>query len=212
METTRRAMIAGAGAALATPAFAEPTFPPQEIRRSAGYLGWAPPSPATPYLPLDVEVLLEDGQRPTLRQWMGPRPTMLILWALWCTPCLAEKQPEDELLRRLRMAASRTNIVALQSYDAQPIGAARAMLERLGAHSLPLARTSPRAEAALAYLTGVQPGVKGSAVTLPAMALVASDGREIGHHSGKMPPLPGKPNWFVRPQSLEMLLLMGKMF
>ncbi|MEI7932082.1 MAG: TlpA disulfide reductase family protein [Alphaproteobacteria bacterium] len=208
---TRRTMLTGAAGMAAGRALAQAAFPPPDIRRSAGYQGWARPQNAGS-MPLDVEILLEDGQRPSLRQWMNGRPALLILWALWCTPCLAEKQPEDDLLRRLRAANSRTNVLALQSYDTKPIGEARAMLERLGAHSLPLARTSPAAEASLAYLTGAQPGVPRSSITLPAMALVTSDGREIGHHSGRMAPLPGGSHWFASPQAFELLMRMGKEF
>jgi hypothetical protein len=211
MDPSRRVLITGAAAAVTSPVLAQPPFPPPEIARSAGYQGWALPGGAGS-MPLDVAVTLEDGQRPSLRQWMGGRPALLILWALWCTPCLAEKQPEDDLLRRLRAAGSRTSVLALQSYDNRSITDARAMLERLGAHSLPLARMGPDAEARLAYLTGAQPGVPRSSITLPAMALVSSDGREIGHHSGKMPPLPGGPHWFASPQAFDMLMRIGKEF
>ena len=202
MDSARRALIAGAAGMIAVPALAQPAFPPQAIRRSAGYQGWAPPG-AVPRLPLDAPVAFENGRTAPL----DGRPTLLILWALWCTPCLAEKQPEDDLLLRLRAAGSRTNVLALQIYDALPIGEARAMLEWLGARSLPLARATPEAETKLAYLTGA---LERASVTLPAMALVASDGREIGHYNGKMRPLTGRPTWFHTPQAFEMLMLMGK--
>ncbi len=211
MNSTRRALIAGAAGMLAGPALAQPAFPPIPFRRTAGYQGWAPPG-AQDRLPLEAPVIFENGRQAPLGAWMGGRPTLLILWALWCTPCLAEKKPEDDLLLRLRMAGSRTNLLALQSYDNQPIGEARTMLERLGARSLPLARMTPEAEAKLAYLTGAQAGAARSSITLPAMALVASDGREIAHHAGKMAPLPGRPNWFVTPQAFEMLMRIGKEF
>jgi hypothetical protein len=207
MDVTRRTLVTGLASAVAAPACAQaPAFPPQPIRRSAGYLGWAAPS-GPPRLPLEAPVVFENGRSAPLGQWLEGRPALLILWALWCTPCLAEKKPEDDLLLQLRAANSRTNVLALQIYDAPPIGEARAMLEKLGALSLPLARATPEAETKLAYLTGAR---ERATISLPAMALVASDGREIGRYNGKMARLPGWPTWFQTPQALELLMRIGK--
>ena len=212
MPHTRRSLIAAAGLAAAPGAArAMAGNPPYDIHHEPGFSGWFPP-PYPSGAPLDAAVIFENGSRASLGQWMNGRPTLLLLWALWCAPCLQEKQPEDTLLRRLRAAGSRTQILALQSYDPKPIGEARAMLERLGAHSLPLARASPEAEAKLVYLTGGQSGTAHSTVTLPAMVLVSGDGREIGRHNGRMPPLPGRPNWFSTQAAFELLMVMGKTY
>ncbi len=212
MPLTRRSLIAAAGlAAVPFGARATAAEAPFDIRREPGFSGWFPP-PYASAAPTDAAMIFENGSRASLGQWMDGRPTLLLLWALWCAPCLQEKQPEDALLRRLRAAGSRTQILALQSYDPRPIGEARAMLERLGAHSLPLARASSDAEAKLVYLTGGQSGAAHSTVTLPAMVLLTGDGREIGRHNGRMPPLPGRPNWFSTQAAFELLMVMGKTY
>src|SRR4051812_2034563 len=130
MTPTRRTVIAGGASVIAAPAAAMGGFPPAEVRDQRGFAGWALPQSAAP-MPLDVDIVHEGGARGSLRQWMDGRPALLLLWALWCSPCLKEKQPEDGLLRRLRAAGSPVQILALQSFDTKSLAEARGMLERL---------------------------------------------------------------------------------
>ena len=49
-----------------------------------------------------------------------------------------------------------------------------------------------------------------SAIAMPAMALISADGREIGRHHSRMPPLAGKPTWFDTRAAYDLMMLVGK--
>ena len=207
-QNSRRGALGGLAAMAAAPAIGQVPFPPPAILRHPGFAGWAPGDGKR--APLDAGITYENGRASTIGRWMAGRPTLLILWALWCAPCLEEKPSQDALLRRLRAAGSRVQILALQTYDHEPLSAGRDRLDRLRVRALPIARASAEAEAQLVPMTGGQPGVAHSAIAMPAMALISADGREIGRHHSRMPPLAGKPTWFDTRAAYDLMMLVGK--
>jgi thiol-disulfide isomerase/thioredoxin len=139
---------------------------------------------------------LESGERITVREFLGGRPTVLAVWATWCPPCLAEKPPMAALQQRLQAAGARAQVKALLAFDGARLPAARARLTQLGAGALENARALESAERALLRLFGLD-RQSGSLVTvshyqqmlgavLPLALLFDGDATLLGQRQGTM--------------------------
>lgn len=132
-----------------------------------------------------------------LGEWIGRRPTVLALWASWCTPCLLEKPHQAALARRLTTAHAATRIMALQICDNDNVelSDARWMLDRIGANALPLARASARAQTAFEHALAVTPRDQ-TRMTLPVVLLIGGDGLEMGRAVGAMRGADGRSDYW----------------
>lgn len=204
MRMTRRAALAGAVAMGAAPALAQSAapawsaMPAFDVWRHGG---------ATRRLPLASTVDTPSGPK-LLGDWLDGRPSVLVLWATWCGPCLAEKPAQAALQRRLNAARSRTQILALQAFDRASFAMARATLQRLGATALPAARASTEAETAFRSIFGAS-RVDSRRISLPSLLLVGADGQELGRAVGALT-VPGTERSYWEDQAtFDFLLRLG---
>jgi thiol-disulfide isomerase/thioredoxin len=178
MNPDRRDIL-GAGLALglsagSSAALAAQAWPPQAVLKQAAFKPW------------------ERKRNPVrapfggLGDWLEGRPTVLVLWATWCPPCMGEKAPEAAMQSKLIAAGSRTRIKSLQAYDDKTLAQGRALVTRVGGASLDLATASKPMEKAFLDVFGKSP-VEPERTSLPAMLLLAPDGRELGRAIGTLP-------------------------
>lgn len=123
-----------------------------------------PPAPA----PLPAIAITEASGATVGLADLAGRPALLNLWASWCAPCVTELPALD----RLAAAQSRVAVMAL-CLDRGGAATAKAALERVGVHTLPLRLDSDR-RAAVAW----------SVATLPTTLLLDAQGREVGRYVG----------------------------
>lgn len=145
-------------------------------------------------IPLQSKVTTLNGAEAPLWAWLGAGPTVLILWASWCAPCVAEKPAQSYLARRLAYLHSTTKIKAIQAYDARPLADARAALDRMGARDLETARATPEMERAFLQFFGASVN-DGRRAALPSLVLIGHGGVEIGRAKGTMQSASGQSYW-----------------
>jgi thiol-disulfide isomerase/thioredoxin len=180
MEMTRRQAIVTASSALAfAPA---PAFPPPVIRKHPAFRPWdRAKNPIS--APLDNAILSPTGGATSLRQWLEGRPTVLVLWATWCPPCLSECPAQAQMQQRLIASGARARIRAVQAYDDATFAQARATLEKIGASGLATARAQPDTERAYIKVFGASPKDP-TRTSLPALLLLSPDGTILGRLIG----------------------------
>ncbi|MBI1186113.1 MAG: hypothetical protein GC206_02005 [Alphaproteobacteria bacterium] len=154
--------------------------------------------------------MTDAGAPMMLRHWLDERPTILIVWATWCTPCLRESRDLARLSARLENADARIAIRALQAFDPTPADQARRTLARLEAGGLVGARASRMAER---FLIGVFGGTResGDRIPLPAMLLIGPDGGEIARHTGLIEGARGGYTYWRDGATFEFLLTFGRL-
>lgn len=194
MDATRRATLGGlAAASLAGVAPAHAAVPPRSVTRHPAFRPWKlvyDPDPA----PLDVKVTTVAGETVPLRSWIGKGPTVLVLWATWCGPCVAEKPSQAKLQRQLTYMRSTSKIKCVQAYDPRPLEAARAGLDRMGCTALETARATPEFERAFVDFFGASPRDP-SRTSLPSLVLLGPDGTEVGRAEGALTSYKGQSYW-----------------
>lgn len=181
--TDRRAVLTGlAASALASaPAVAAA---PRAVSRHYGYRPWRTArKPSAP--PLDGKVSLPNGRELSLREWIGPGPSVIILWALWCPPCMAENPALAGLQRKLTAMKSNTRLRCLQAYDNRSLADAGATLTRMRCSEIPIARASVALERAFIPFFGASP-IDPKRTSLPSMVLLDSSGVELGRAEGAL--------------------------
>jgi len=194
MDATRRATLAGLAAASlagAAPARAAPL--PRSVTRHPAFRPWKQvydPDPA----PLDVKVTTLAGETVPLRSWIGKGPTVLVLWATWCAPCVAEKPSQARLQRQLNHMRSKSKIKCVQAYDPRPLDSARAGLDRMNCKDLETARATPEFEKAFVNFFGASPRDP-SRTSLPSLVLLGPDGLEIARAEGALLSYKGQSYW-----------------
>jgi thiol-disulfide isomerase/thioredoxin len=204
MSLTRRGWIGGTVASLACgPALAQPA----PLRRHAAFRIWT--SPRKPLrAPLEAAVTTTAGQTLSLKQWMGGEAAVLIYWATWCTPCLAETPDLNRLQQRLKATGARTAIRPVHAFDDADLNKARAVFNKLGARDLETVEASPALEKAGLRIFGKSP-VEPERTSLPALMLVAADGTIVATRIGSPDPERGKPPYWDDPRTLDMLAQLG---
>lgn len=202
---TRRAALTGLGAGLiAAPAIAAPKSALNaDVGSHPGFASaWTAPRKGD--LPLNSEVILEDGTKTPLKVWLDGRPAVLIIWASWCGPCMADKPYQARMDRKLKAASSRTRILSLQCFDedADPAVVAH-RLRKLGAQDLANAVASPRLEKGLLKWFGPAASDRTRTYT-PSLALIGGDGAALGQCQGR-PFTPQDKEWWREPAAFELL-------
>ena len=180
MLFSRRKVVLAAVGSLALQAHAQTPA----IAKHAGYRAWTPPLRPDAKVPLDGLIDTGNGKI-SLAEFIGGRPAVLSLWATWCGPCLAEKENQARMSKRLVKANARLQFIALQAFDDVSLGAARRRLRSLNAETLTNAQAGPDVEKAFIGIFGRSP-VDPSRTSMPALALAAADGTIIGLAVGMM--------------------------
>jgi thiol-disulfide isomerase/thioredoxin len=116
----------------------------------------------------DVD-LVAGGGRINFAEEIAGRATVLIAWASWCGPCMAEKPAKRALAARLEAANAKCRLLMVQCFDPGP--------RREGLQA------TPGFEAFLRETFGLSP-VDPKRISLPSALLIGSDGREIGRLQG----------------------------
>ncbi len=204
MDFTRRAALAAGLSAAAAPALAQSAAP--AWASMPAYRAWS--HNAARRLPLTAPVDTPAGPK-MLRDWLDGRPSVLVLWATWCSPCLREKPAQAALQQRLAAARSPTQILALQAYDGASFTQARATLRRLGAGALPVARASDQAEAAFRTVFGAS-RVDPRRISLPSLVLVSADGRDLGRAVGALTVGNSDRSYWEDPATFNFLVRLGQ--
>lgn len=205
MAIGRRAVLSGAASLfVSTPVLgAGVSIPRSSLRSEPAFRIWD--APAKPlHAPLAAHVVDIAGKTRPLKQWLDARPAVLILWATWCTPCLAETPDLNKAQLRLRASGARTVIRPVQAFDDRTLPEARAVLDRFGGRDLETVRASPELEAAALRIFGVSPKEKGR-TSVPALMLVRADGSVAGLRLGSYDPEPGQPPYWDDPRTYRML-------
>ena len=200
---TRRMALSGAlavGASLAS-TLAQASLAPA-LADHPGYSAWDK-SHVGNAIPLS-NLAETTGAARSLRDWIGPRPAVLALWATWCGPCLMEKPAQAHMNARLLTAGARARIFALQAYDNVTLSSARRVLARLNASELPNARASEEAEKAFVDVFGASPRAA-DRVSMPSVLLLDADGRELGRAVGTMPGADGLTDYWDDDETFEFL-------
>jgi len=207
MDLTRRACTLGATAGLiSSSAWAAET----PLRRHAGFRIWtAPKKPIT--APMAAEVTDIGGRKLTLGQWMGGEAAIVIYWATWCTPCLAETPELNRLQLQLKAAGAKTAIRPVHAFDDDAdLAKARAVFNRLGARELETVQASPALEKAGLRIFGKSP-VEPQRTSLPALMLVAANGAIVATRIGTPDPQRGQPAYWSDPRTLDFLTRLGSL-
>jgi thiol-disulfide isomerase/thioredoxin len=212
-QLTRRALVAGAFVGAAAPAVAQRAAPqpwplPRAAAGHAAFAPWTRPSRRR-RLALDVPVVTDSGAPITLRAWLDRRPTLLVIWAAWCAPCLRESPDLARLSARLENADARLAIRALQAFDATPADQARRTLARLEAGGLVGARASRSAERLLLDIFGPTRESR-SRIPLPAMLLIGPDGAELARHTGLIEGAGGGYTYWRDAATFDFLMTFGR--
>ena len=183
-DQTRRAALTGLGASVlaGSPAFAATAR--AAIHRNRAFGPWnvvrnAPPAP------LDGRLSLLSGRETTLRQWIGQGPSILILWALWCPPCIAENPALASLQRQLTTRGSKTQLRCLQAYDDQTLHAADMRLRAMNCSELQIARASPALEGDFVRFFRASP-IDPRRTSLPSVVMLDQNGAEVGRAQGAL--------------------------
>jgi thiol-disulfide isomerase/thioredoxin len=180
----RRAILTGlgAGALAGMPALAATT--PEAVRRNRAFRPWTVAA-NTPPAPLDGTLATIHGQEISLRQWIGQGPSIVILWAMWCPPCIAEKPALASLQRELTARGSKTQLRCLQAYDDTTLRLAHIRLRSMDCGDLQIARASPGLERRFVRFFGASP-IDPSRTSLPSVVLLDGAGVEIGRAQGAL--------------------------
>ena len=111
-------------------------------------------------------------------------PMLLTLWASWCAPCVAELNGLSQKARELKAAG--LAVLALNADEEEDLGAARALLERIG-WPFPTARPSVEALDRLDALDDALLGVE-DRLGVPTSWLVDAQGRLAVLYHGPVDP------------------------
>lgn len=204
MRVTKRAVIAGAGLVLGSGA--AHAVPATQLSAHAGFRPWTRPTAPTA-LPLN-ESIHTGAETQSLRAWLGARPTVLALWASWCTPCLAEKRAQAVLARRLAEAHARVQICVLQTFDTADLTRGRQVLTRLRADTLKNARSSVALERAFIRLLGASPRDQ-RRTSMPWLLLIDANGAELGRALGTMTGVDGVTDYWEDEATYDFLRQLG---
>ena len=230
MQMTRRAAVAGAmtrvmprdmtgamacataSAMTAAPAVAQAPGWQASLRGMEGFRPWTPSErPGVRLLNTNVQTLT--GQA-TVRAWLGGRPTVLVVWASWCPPCMSEKRWQAALATYLTRTGARAQLKALNAFDHGGLPQARDRLDRLGAQALETGLATERAQQALLYIFGLDHDARSTSRTtshidalstsLPFSLLFAADGTLLGQMIGAVRSEDGASYW-LEPSTLDLL-------
>ena len=149
------------------------------------------------------------GASQTLGQWFGGKAAVLVYWATWCGPCLAESPDLARLERKLRASGANTAIRPLHAFDEATLAVGRATLNRIGARDLEAIQASPALEATAISIFGRSP-VEKTRTSIPALLLATADGTVIGTRLGTVEPEKGRPLYWDDPSTLDFLSQLGK--
>jgi thiol-disulfide isomerase/thioredoxin len=205
MAFSRRHLIGGMTASLAAgPALAKA----EPLSRHPAFRIWTS-ARMLQHAPLTAPVTTLTGTRLTLGQWMGGEAAIVIYWATWCPPCLSESPDLNRLQARLKAAGARTAIRPVHAFDDDAdLAKARAVLNKLGASGLETVQASPALEKAALGIFGKSP-VQPDRTSLPALMMVAADGRIVATRIGSPDPEKGQPAYWNDPRTLDMLTRLG---
>lgn len=180
----RRTLLAGLGASVLAGSPVLAATVPKAVSRHRGFRPWRQVrNPKTP--PLEGRVVLPHGRETSLRDWMGPGPSVVILWALWCPPCMAENPAIAGLQRKLTAMRSNTRIRCLQAYDDRSLADAGATLARMRCSEIAIARATPALERAFIPFFGASP-IDPKRTSLPSMVMLDANGSELGRVEGAL--------------------------
>ncbi|WP_166576303.1 hypothetical protein [Caulobacter sp. SLTY] len=204
---TRRAALTGLGVGLiAGPALAAPKKAAlnPDVRSHPGFSAWEALPPGKGALPLKNQVVLEGGGKMSLKAWLEDRPAVLIVWASWCGPCMADKPYQARMDRRLKAAGSRARILSLQCFDedADPKLVAH-RVKRLGAENLANAVATPRLERDVLKWFGPA-RTDGKRTYTPSLALIGGDGATLATCQGR-PFTPQDREWWREQAAFDLL-------
>lgn len=210
---SRRAVLSGAAALSPTFAVAE-NIP--EWRRALeampGFRPWRRPQRSGERL-LEASVRTIAGPQ-TVRTWLGGRPAVVVTWASWCPPCLAEKRTQSAVSLWLERSGLRTQIKALHAFENLSLERARLKLDQLGAQALETSDATVRAEQALLYIFGFERDRRSAnrasnmiqelSTALPFSLMYAADGTLIGEMVGAVSLEDGRSYW-MSPEAQALL-------
>jgi thiol-disulfide isomerase/thioredoxin len=202
---TRRAALTGLSAGLiAAPALAAPPPLNPGVQSHAGFSAWKAPEPRKGDLSLKGELTVDGGARMPLKAWLDGRPAVLIVWASWCGPCMADKPYQARMDRKLKAASSRARILSLQCFDEDADPEAVAWrLKRLGAQDMAGAVASRRLEQDLLKWFGPAESDR-TRTSTPSLALIGGDGVALGRCQGR-PFTPQDKEWWRETAAFDLL-------
>jgi thiol-disulfide isomerase/thioredoxin len=206
MQLTRRAWIGGTAAALAGDrALAAPSI--ASLQRHPAFRIWDAPKKAV-HAPMSSLVANAAGEPQPLGQWLGGQAAVVVTWATWCTPCLAEMPDLARLQHSLREVGAKTVIRPIHGYDDANLNDAQALMRKLGAGDLETVQASQSMELAALRIFGKSP-VERTRTSLPALLLVKSNGAIVGTRIGSPDPEKGQPPYWRDPRTLDFLTQLG---
>ncbi len=177
---SRRAALSGLAATSLVPTSALSADP----SRHPGFAPWQRVPRSRGDIPLNAPVRLASGEQ-TLKAWFDGRPTVLVLWASWCGPCLADKPGQARMVERLAAAGSRTRVVTVRAFDDASDRIADWRLKRLGVGHIENARATEAFEAAMLKWFG-RSEIEPDRTPMPSLALISGRGRAIGWNLGRL--------------------------
>lgn len=197
-EPSRRAALGG----LAAATVCGPAMASNDPQRHPGFSPWERVRRGKGNLPLTAPVVLPGGEV-SVESWLGGRPAVLVLWASWCGPCLADKPGQARMAARLEAAGARTRIVSVRAFDEADDKVAAWRLRRTGAGHIDNARATPAFEAQMLGWFG-RSSVEKNRTAMPSLALIDGDGRTLGHSKGRLFTAKDE-DWWELPRAYDFL-------
>ena len=169
---------------------------------------------------MGAEITKLSGEIGTLGKWLDGKAAVLVFWATWCPPCLAETPELARLQRKLDAAGAHTMVRPVHAFDDAAPAQARALLNKLGGGNLDTVRASAALEAEALKIFGRSPKEK-ERTSLPALLMIKADRTIVGKMLGTPEPssavtgLLGEPaaspGYWDDPATLDMLIKLGEL-